>query len=218
MIDASWDPAFTLRSDVFATIADAARAFERATAFPTPEEIDAALARAAGVRFVRQRPVPRRRRGGAAPGASTENMYDTRIVVDRVVPTRPGSWHDLLNALVWATFPRAKMALHARQQKLVVPHAPRRPPALDALALLDEGGVIVAQRKRIVFGHAVYESLVRGWRPPVAAAIDLDCTADEVDAALAAVLADEATLTNPRDLRRIEIREPPREGGGRPEN
>jgi len=63
------------------------------------------------------------------------------------VPTRPGSWHDLMNALVWATFPRAKRALHERQHRLVVPAAPaesaRRPRELDALALLDEGGVVV---------------------------------------------------------------------------
>ncbi len=202
MIDASWDPTFTLRSDVFATIADAATPFRRCKAFPTPEEIDDALAPAAGVRFVRMKPVPRRRRAAAV---ATETMYDTRIVRDGVVPTRAGSWHDFLNALVWATFPRAKKALHARQHALVVPHAPRRPPILDALALVDEGGVVVAQRKKIVFGHAVYESLVRGWRPPVAAAVDLDCTADEVDAALAAYLSDASRLRVPKDLRRVDV-------------
>jgi hypothetical protein len=202
VIDASWDPTFTLRSDVFQTIADASRPFQRCAVFPTPEQIDEALASAAGVRFVRMKPVPRRRRSATV---TSENMYDARIALDGVVPTRPGSWHDFLNALVWATFPRAKKALHVRQHALVVPHAPRRPPALDALALVDEGGVVISQRKKIVFGHAVYESLVRGWRPPVAAAVELACTADEVDEALAAFIADEERLRVPKDLRRVEI-------------
>src|SRR5205814_1266996 len=105
VIDASWDPTFTLRSDVFSTIADAARSFERCKVFPTPEAIDEALARAAGVRFVRMKPVARRRR---AVVVAAENMYDARIVQEGIVPTRAGSWHDFLNALVWATFPRAK--------------------------------------------------------------------------------------------------------------
>ena len=46
--------------------------------------------------------------------APANERYDARIALERVVPTRARSWHDLLNALVWATFPRAKLALHAR--------------------------------------------------------------------------------------------------------
>jgi hypothetical protein len=201
MIDASWDPTFVLRHDLFETVADAARPFSKMSAFPTPEQIDEALASRAGVRFVRQAPRSRRSREPVEP----DSMYDARIVKEGAVPTRPGSWHDFLNALVWATFPIAKRALHERQHRLVVragPAAPKRTTELDALALVDEGGIAIVQRKKLVFGHAVYESLVRGWRPPVAAAIQLACTADEVDSALAAFVEKVAT---PRDMHRVSL-------------
>jgi hypothetical protein len=122
-------------------------------------------------------------------------MYDARITREGCVPTRPGSWHDLMNALVWATFPLAKRALHERQHGLVVPASPgesaRRPRELDALALLDEGGLVVAMGKgrqatdegelaalvasgeatALVFGHAIYEGIVLGRPAPLASVV-----------------------------------------------
>ena len=172
--------------------------------FPPPEIIDAALGRRAGIKFERQRPVSRRRRKPRDPAS----MYDARIAREGCVPTRPGSWHDLMNALVWATFPLAKRALHERQHGLVVPAAPgesaRRPRELDALALLDEGGLLVmaegsltlegadiASRERaleeaiaasqataFVFGHAIYEGLVLGRPAPLASVVCVAAAAD----------------------------------------
>ncbi|HSO36534.1 MAG TPA: DUF3025 domain-containing protein, partial [Labilithrix sp.] len=110
-----WDSGFTALSPLFWPIADAAGALQ-GECFPQPEAIDAALGTRAGVRFERQRPVARRRRGPRDPSS----MYDARIKAG-CVPTRPGSWHDLMNALVWATFPASKRALHERQHELVVP-------------------------------------------------------------------------------------------------
>lgn len=178
-------------------------ALGRHDAFPAPEVIDEALSAMAGVRFVRQEKAPRRRRRGPKDPAS---MYDARIVNEGVVPTRDGSWHDLMNALVWATFPKAKKALHTRQHGLVRLAEPgeslRRPRELDALALLDEGGVAVAridgEDRQIVFGHAIYEGYVRGWPAPVMAAFD--ATASDLDAAIAAVAM---RLSDPRELTRV---------------
>jgi hypothetical protein len=121
------------------------------------------------VRFELQ-PPRRRRRGPLEPDA----LYDARITRDGVVPSRGSNWHDFLNAIVWATFPRAKRALHARQHraisKRIEPGASRLPPArtreLDALAILDEGGVLSliddagAVVQTITFGHAMYEAFV----------------------------------------------------------
>jgi hypothetical protein len=154
-------------------------------AFPSPATLDAVLAHRAGVRFQAALPKPRRRRGRAP-----KDMYDSSIVEAGVVPTRPGSWHDLLNALVWAAFPRSKRALHAAQLSMVRerldPHTGRmegaRARAHDALALLDEGGAVVLLRGGglpgdsselsarvrdrsaavLVFGHALYETMVYG--------------------------------------------------------
>ena len=38
--------------------------------------------------------------------------YEERIFRTGEVATRPGSWHDLFNALAWLAFPRAKAALN----------------------------------------------------------------------------------------------------------
>lgn len=203
---AAWDPAFAERDPVFAPIAPLARLFASCPSFPEPEAIDAALSSRAGVRFVRQPPRPRaRRRRGKPP----EPLYDARIVEEGVVPTRNGSWHDLLNALVWATFPRAKRALHTRQHAIIVPSAPARTREGDALALLDEGGVLVLDPAPdglppIVFGHAIYESFVEGWLPVRGSTLGLASgpSIEERDVALAEALVDPGRLIQPQELER----------------
>ena len=228
-----WDAMQAPRSPLFWPIGEAIAAVNEAmdgeeVSFPQPEMIDAALFHYARVHFVRQRPVSRRRPGPRDPAA----MYDARIAREGCVPTRPGSWHDLMNALVWATFPLAKRALHERQSGLVVPAAPgesaRRPRELDALALADEGGVIVVTKERVatdeeelgrwlgageawalVFGHAIYEGIVLGRPPPLASAVCLTVdymgapALEAIDAALAAVLGDRSQLTDPRAMLRL---------------
>jgi hypothetical protein len=188
------------------------------------------------VRFEAAAPRPRRR-GPRREAIDPTALYDARITLERVVPSRPGSWHDFMNALVWGTFPRAKRALHARQHRAIAariaPGARTLPPTrtreLDALALLDEGGVLLPRGARndrsgaddaagganggprdaapIVFGHAIYESLAFGIPPAVVAAIDLDAgdDLDAIDAALASVIDDPARLLTPEELRRVDL-------------
>ncbi|HKA91597.1 MAG TPA: DUF3025 domain-containing protein [Haliangiales bacterium] len=145
----TWQPEFFRRSERFAPIAAAASRFAGFRAWPAVEEIDRRLAADAGVRFVAAE---------KGPG------YAARIVEQREVPTRPGSWHDFLNALVWAAFPRAKRALTARLHALAALRGGgNRGREEDFLALWDEGGVAVVDGgAEVVFGHAVYEHLVRG--------------------------------------------------------
>src|SRR4030095_9673506 len=121
----------------------AAAPFRSATDWPPVSSWIAAFGpRAAPVRFGAAQPRPRRRRRAARVG----ELYDASIVRLQVVPSRPRNWHDFLNALVWATFPRAKAALHERQHAAIAPRvAPgatrlpdRRTRELDALAMLDE--------------------------------------------------------------------------------
>ncbi len=236
-----WDAAIGSRSPLFWPIASAiarvAGEMEReaASAFPQPETIDAALGAHAGIRFERQRPVSRRRRGPRDP----ESMYDARIAREGCVPTRPGSWHDLMNALVWATFPLAKRALHARQHGLVVPAAPgesaRRPRELDALALLDEGGLVVTTEAPLpelgdraaaeaqleaeleagratafVFGHAIYEGIVLGRSAPLASVVCVSgprASVADADRALAAIVADREQIVEPSAMLRLRADE-----------
>lgn len=144
-----WDPEFTQRSAFLWPLARAAGRLARCTAFPTLEALDAvyaAEAAAHGARALCFRPdVRTRKRGGAQP--ALEERYDARIALRGEVPTRAEHWHDLLNALCFATFPRAKYGLHARQYRALQgrsgrPHARTR--EQDALTLFDEGGVVVA--------------------------------------------------------------------------
>lgn len=172
-------------------------------------------------------------------------LYDARIALDGEVPTRSHCWHDLMNALVWGTFPRSKHALHVRQHLAIsarlTPGAPTLPATrsreLDALALVDEGGValiardtsqldsVAIRRERstldaelasgaveaIVFGHAIFESLVLGVKPAVVAAVIVGREEAEkdtllaVDRGLARVLGDRSRLRSPEELVRIDL-------------
>jgi hypothetical protein len=169
----AFDPRFFEKSPLFWPIGRAARAFSHERDWPDVSTYVRVFEGAAPIRFEQSLPPPRRhRRATLDLGA----LYDARIVHDGVVPTRPRSWHDFLNALVWGTFPRAKRALHERQHRELVsrvaPDAKRLPGTRsrehDALALLDEGGVVQAVTPAgemgIVFGHALYEGLVLGVR------------------------------------------------------
>jgi len=71
-------------------------------------------------------------------------------VAEGAVPTREGSWHDVFNVLAFIAFPRAKLALHRRVLALRTTRAAAGAPAgvrsreEDALALLDEGSLVIA--------------------------------------------------------------------------
>ena len=104
-----------------------------------------ALARDAGVRTATGHalqfvpPLTQKARDGFA--------YEARIAARGVVATRGENWHDLLNALVWVSFPRAKAVLSAAHAEILgqggEAEARRRSPARDALTLFDESGVVV---------------------------------------------------------------------------
>jgi len=127
------------------------QAFETFAEWPSVAEIDAALSDRAGIHYHEQPPRVRRRRRGRRLPIETESLYDARIQLSGSVPTRPGNWHDFLNALVWATFPRAKQVFHARQYAAVVARIDEgarvlpgtRTRELDGLAILDEGGMVL---------------------------------------------------------------------------
>ena len=206
----------------------AAGAFAGYDDFPPVDALGSVFRGEPPVRFVPA--APRRRRGASV---DVRALYDARITLDREVPTRDRCWHDLMNVLVWGTFPRSKLALHARQHRAIAerlaPGArrlpPTRTPELDALALLDEGGVVIVAQAAtatqadapIVFGHAIYESLVLGVEPAVVAGIALPVVRAHnlaglewdilgaVDRALAAFIGDEAALRAPGELRRVRI-------------
>jgi hypothetical protein len=195
---AGWRPDFVRANPWLEVLAVPAACFADFDDWPTVEEIDARLHALAGVCFQRQAPRPRRGR--------TRSVYDARIVAEQVVPTRARCWHDLLNALVWARFPRAKAQLHARQHRVLSTHVGARDDARgregDALAMLDEGGVLMTGAGPLLFGHGLAEGLVVGsphlWGRTL--------TVDGDDAELAALLADPRQLHHPDQLGRLTVR------------
>ncbi|MCS6900861.1 MAG: DUF3025 domain-containing protein [Myxococcales bacterium] len=168
--DSPFDGRFFERDPRLWPIVEAALAFVDHLDWPEPEAYLLAFrGRPAPVRFLRDTP---RRRPRGHP-IDLDALYDARIVRG-IVPTRPRNWHDFLNALVWATFPRAKVALHRRQHELIrawippgataLPNA--RTPAQDTLALLDEGGILWLRdgnkEALVPFGHGLLEGIVLG--------------------------------------------------------
>jgi hypothetical protein len=150
-----WDPHFAQRSPWFWPLAAAAELLRECCDWPLRDELDAmyrALCASGGnpaLRFADN--VRRQDKHGAGP-LRLERLYDGRIAACNEVPTRERDWHDLFNALCFATFPRAKLALHRRQYAILqerVPAGSSRLPATrtreqDALTLLDEGGAVIA--------------------------------------------------------------------------
>jgi hypothetical protein len=201
-----------LAAPCFDAVRDAAARLPE-VAWPSVAEIDRALAPLAGVRFVAgDKARPRRRRERPIDPAE---LYEIRVAERREVPTRADCAHDLLNALAWAAFPAAKWALATRladaQRARLADDAwrlpGRRTRAHDRLALLDEGGILIAAGSPdacgLVFGHALVEHALAGrldvWGAAIALPVDPSrpglCA--RLDAALADALADGAFLATP---------------------
>lgn len=153
-------------------------------AWPTPARLDALAHQAGAVntRGLRIRFQTQTRRCG-------QRDYETGIHASGCVPTRAENWHDLLNALIWLSFPRTKAALNGVQCRHLT-GGPARGAVADAATLFDESGLILtgtdpelaqllAQRRwreafvsrrqawrhmhAYLVGHAVLEKLLTPW-------------------------------------------------------
>lgn len=146
-----WDARFFEKSPLFWPVCRQAQVFVSNVDWPGIAEIDQAWSGLAGIHFQEQPPKIRRRRRGKRLPIETESLYDARIHLAGWVPTRHQNWHDFLNALVWATFPAAKQAFHARQHAAVAARIAEgarvlpgtRSREMDGLAILDEGGMLL---------------------------------------------------------------------------
>lgn len=150
----------------------------------------------APIRFV---PQPPKRRGGPI---DIDALYDERIFTRGEVQSRRETWHDFFNMLVWASFPRTKRAINARQRAAlrarVSPGMERLPNSRtreqDMLAMLDEGGAIRADDALLILGHAIYEHLVTNTHEAKALIVPVAATATAADVALAAELESGAMI------------------------
>lgn len=150
-----WEPQFVTRSRWFWPLSRAARGFEQLSDWPTTTDFDqlyAELSAGKDVRPLRFGNNVRKQDKRVDGRVNLDALYDARITKHGEVPSRTRDWHDLFNALCFATFPRAKLALHARQYAILeqrVGHDATQLPGArtreqDALTLFDEGGVVIA--------------------------------------------------------------------------
>ena len=140
----AWYPQFTARSPMFEPLRAAAGEL-RLPDWPRCADLNRLIAAGGAVTNSAGRPLqfveqPLRQ-------AAFEDGFEPRIFLRGEVQFRHRNWHDLCNALVWLTFPRAKAALNARHfhelERQRASGAQNRGAAQDALTLFDEGGVIV---------------------------------------------------------------------------
>ena len=146
----TWDPDFAERSPMFEPLR-AAAGVVRGSEWPGCDELNHVIAARDG-RIVNTAGQPLRFVGQQPRQKTFEDKYEPRIFLRGEVQLRSCNWHDLLNALVWLTFPAAKAALNQRHYRELerqrASGARNRGAAQDALTLFDEGGVIVAASDR----------------------------------------------------------------------
>lgn len=147
----------------------------------------------------------------AAGPATAARDYEQRIFRTGEVATRPGSWHDLFNALAWLAFPRTKAALNRLHHDELARRGdgPARGAARDVATLFDEGGIVVAcaapelarllagfewrrlfwerradvarSMRFLVFGHAILERALAPFKGVTAKALVVDVAGDRLD-------------------------------------
>jgi hypothetical protein len=146
--------------------------FRRFSAWPSLDDYNEWGAGASlPVRFVL---APRQKRRRRRQGVIVKPMpYEERVLEHGEVPTRTMHWHDFFNTLIWARYPRAKVAITKTLGAARLDAASRDPSRgivrsreQDRLACFDEGGLVLAtfgdDTVPYVFGHAMYESIVLG--------------------------------------------------------
>ncbi len=141
-VERFWD------APLFDAVRHVAISLQGLTDFPGVAELSRRLFSAtSGIALVEQAVLPKRTK----KSKTHADLYDVSIRDRGEVPTRARSWHDLMNALVFAAYPVAKRALHALHAREIdrhfevhggLPNARSR--VQDVLALFDEGGVVLA--------------------------------------------------------------------------
>lgn len=160
--------------------------------------------------------------------------YEARIAQGRIA-TRADNWHDLFNALVWASHPQLKRALNVQQCQHIEAMPPgQRNRAQAALTQFDETGVIVRVRDdtllrawdghdwpalfeptrwqggdiaiAAVFGHALMEQALLPGRLLVGKCVVVQGDADAACVdAVTAAIAEGRAVTDPLQLRPLPL-------------
>jgi len=143
-----WDKDALLQSPVFAPLHPVLHDLQSED-FPSLDDLNDLLSRRPSAITLQQGSTLRFVEQGRGKLAF-EAQYEPRCYLTGEVQTRRDNWHDLLNALVWLTFPKSKAAINARHYQALTDAAgagdtsSQRGAVRDTNTLLDESGVIVA--------------------------------------------------------------------------
>lgn len=155
-----WNTEALLRSPLFAPL-HSIFAVIKADGFPTLHDCNALLA-ARQPSITVQRGTPLRFVAQEVGKLPFEAQYEPRCYLTGEVQMRAQNWHDLLNAMVWLTFPKSKAVLNARHYDALMKERasgnPVRGAVRDVNTLLDESGVIV------VYADAELAALLRNFQ------------------------------------------------------
>ncbi len=170
----------------------------------------------------------------APDGRLSARDYETHILQTGQVPTRPDTWHDILNALVWLRFPHFKSALNAAHGEAIALETDSlRGRRRDALTVLDESGVWVISRNPalpewltqrawhtlfwddrhqvetamqfVVVGHALLEKILAPYPSITGKCLMLMSDKLDPDAAEYLAVAALATINTPRQLAPLPV-------------
>jgi hypothetical protein len=95
----------------------------------------------------------------------SDNYYEQIIHQQNIIPTRPNSWHDLFNGLIWLQFPQTKRLLNQLhvediEQYGLSPRTLRR----NNLTHFDECGVIVTYQRSDIFDQLMHSLKQHKWQ------------------------------------------------------
>ena len=155
------------------------------------------------------------------PPARSDPYYEVHLFETGQVPTRPGSRHDLFNALAWFAFPKTKARINAMHAAQIPKESGKRGRLRDMLTIFDEGGAIAVcgddvaalvrqarwrelfvERHRhlriVVLGHAVMEQAALAPHPRITCKVIIAEPGCDLDAHAAEWLS--TAGKTPRDL------------------
>lgn len=155
-----WQSDFLQASPLFAPLCHAGFHLEKLKDWPDIEDLNDLLVNYfQPIKTVSERPVNFVSQDTSV--GEFARRYEPRIYLAGEIQTRTKNWHDLFNALVWLTFPRAKATLNQLHYQALLQELQAketcRGSLRDAATLFDESGVVV------VSSHDQLSQLLRGF-------------------------------------------------------
>jgi hypothetical protein len=95
----------------------------------------------------------------------SDNYYEQIIHQQHIIPTRPNSWHDLFNSLIWLQFPQTKRLLNQQHVEDIQKHGlSPRTLRRNNLTHFDECGVIITYQRSDFFSNLTKNLKQHQWQ------------------------------------------------------